>query len=194
LSGRLSDAIIVAAPTDQYIADEKRYLEAIETAIGFVRANGYAIVTLGVKPTYPATQYGYLKTRSLNLKDQNVLKVECFTEKPDLKTAKMFLKDGSYLWNSGLFIFRADAYLKAVEKHAPDIYERVKYSKNMNLAYKRMPDISVDYAVMEKSGDIFCVSGSYGWKDMGSFDSIKEILRKESRSFVEKGGKMIKII
>lgn len=192
---RSAEAVIVVMPSDQYIPDTPKYLNSIKSGIDFARDRDCLIV-LGLKPTYPSTGFGYIKVKTKARDAKNIYRAERFVEKPDIKTAKKFLKDGNYLWNAGAFIFRADAILRALEKFAPDIsgiLTRMDKSNGETL-YKKFPDISIDYAVMEKARNIYCVRGSYRWRDIGSFESLKKVLQKESRDFVVKNGKIVKIL
>ena len=102
--------------------------------------------------------------------------------------------DGSYLWNTGAFIFKAGTMLKLLKKLAPRIYCSVAHDKNICASHKRAPDISIDYAVMEKAHNIYCAKGAYGWNDIGSFESLIPVLRRESRRFVLEDGKVTKIL
>jgi len=193
------DAIMVVLPADQYIKDEideGRYLDSIKRGLDFIETNDNAILVLGLRPTFPSTQFGYIKTRDKRqeTRDKNIYKVERFVEKPGLATARKYVESKKYLWNTGTFIFKADVILRTIKRFAPKIYNGLKGHGNLSTSYKRLPDISIDYAVMEKAGNIFCVKGEYRWQDMGSFDSLKIILRGESRRFVESGDKILKIL
>jgi mannose-1-phosphate guanylyltransferase len=196
LEKRVGDAIMVVLPADHYISGEKEYLSSLKKAVSFVKANDDAIVTLGIKPSFPATGYGYIKIRGKGQGSgvQGVCRVEKFVEKPEIGRARKFIKDKRFVWNAGMFIMKASTLLKNIEKFAPKISANLKNIGNIAKTYKRMPDISIDYAVMEKASDIYCVKGSYGWQDVGGFDSLKEILHKESRCFVEKDGKVLRIL
>ncbi len=177
------DAPMVVAPTDQYIIDEKRYLIAIRRGVEFLGKNKNALVTIGVKPTFPDTGLGYIKVHSPQAMDHNIYKVEEFVEKPDLEAAGRYVDSGFYLWNTGVFIFRTNAILKAFSKLAPVICRRLEgIALGAEKRYAKLPNISMDYAIMEKADNVYCVKGAYGWKDMGSFESIKEILRMESKA------------
>jgi len=191
LQKRQGSAIMAVLPTDQYIPDEKKYLDSIKDGINFAKDNE-ALVVLGVRPDLPSTQLGYMRVTGYGLRgagigNRKIYKVEKFTEKPDMETAKKYLASGKYLWNAGAFIFRANAFLRAVKEFEPELYDNLK-------DYASLPDISVDYAIMEKARNIFCVKGSYRWQDMGSFESLASILRRESRQFVTKDGKIVKIL
>ncbi|MDD5449548.1 MAG: mannose-1-phosphate guanylyltransferase [Candidatus Omnitrophica bacterium] len=190
LNRKYKDAVIVVIPSDQYILDEAAYAAAIKKGIRFA-AGQDCLVILGLKPSYPATGFGYLK---LNTKHAH--KVAKFTEKPDLETARKFIKAGNYFWNAGIFIFRAESMLKAMSRHASGIFKLLMRIEKQGIknVYKKFPDISIDYAVMEKAADIYCVKGAYRWRDIGNFEALKEVLLKEGRAFREKNGKVLKIL
>lgn len=196
LKNRSRDAVMAVLPTDQYIRNEDRYIGVIKHGIDFVKDNTKALLVLGVRPTSPSTGFGYvkLKAHGLPLKGDMIYEVEKFVEKPNIKTAKRYLKGGRYLWNTGAFIFSAASILAAVKKYAPKIYRCLKELDRIDENYNRLPDISIDYAVMEKADNIYSITGSYRWQDMGSFDSLKDVLRREGRSFIEKNGKVVKIL
>ena len=190
------DAIIVVLPADHYIGNEKEYLNTIKKAVDFAGKNPAALVTIGLKPLFPSTGYGYIKVaRSPKAAaGKNIYRVQRFVEKPDHETAERFLYDGDYLWNTGTFVFKALTFLGAVRRLAADIYGNLKDMRRIDEKYEYLPNISVDYAIMEKAYNIFCVRGSYTWEDVGSFESLKKVLKREGRSFVEKDGKVLKII
>lgn len=196
LGSRLEDAVMVVLPADHYIKDEKKHLDSLKKGIEFVKDHKEALVALAVKPRFPATGFGYVKAQSSKVKGQRqkVYKVERFVEKPDIKTANRYVKDKRYLWNTGAFIFTANTILRNIKKYVPEIIKGLKAPGRITAAYKNIPDISLDYAVMERSPDIYTVLGSYDWHDVGTFDCLKKILRKESRGFIERGSKVIKII
>ena len=196
LKKRDGDAIMAVLPADHYIGNQKAYLKTIKKGIDFIRKNPAAIVTIGLKPYFPATGYGYIKTNheSRITNHESVYKVVKFIEKPNLKTAEKFIKKGNYLWNAGTFIFKATTFLGAIRRLASDIYSGLKDMRRIDERYEDLPDISVDYAIMEKAYDIYCVKGAYFWEDIGSFDSLKKILKMEGRRFIEKGGKVTKIL
>lgn len=194
LRDRFEDVVMVVIPTDQYVMDEHKYLDSIKKGIKFVSKNRAALIALGVKPAFPSTELGYIRVQGKGLMGQGIYKAERFVEKPDLKTAKKYLKSKRYLWNAGAFIFSTHAILKAFKIFARDIFNGLKEPDNITKRYKTLPDISIDYAVMEKADNIYCVKGSYRWQDMGSFESLKTILKREKRKFVLKNGKIVKIL
>jgi Mannose-1-phosphate guanylyltransferase len=193
LRKRSDNAIIVVLPADHYIGNERVYLETLKKGIDFVAANPRALVTIGLNPTFPATGYGYIRVKAGGQKG-DIHKVDRFVEKPDIVTAQKFIDDGSYLWNTGTFIFKAVTFLGAIRRLAHDIYGPLKDMRKIEEKYDTLPNISVDYAIMEKAYEIYCVKGSYKWEDIGSFDSLKKVLKLEGRRFLEKDGKVTKII
>ena len=182
LRERSKDAVMAVLPTDQYIAGEEKYLDAVRKGIDFVSRSGDALVVLAIKPKSATTGFGYikLKTESRKPKPGDLYKVDKFVEKPDAATAEKLVKSGQYLWNTGSFIFRAGAILDAVKNLAPAIFEALNGNADIEKAYGMMPDISIDYAVMEKAANLYCVKGSYLWYDMGSFENIQAVSKYES--------------
>jgi len=175
------DEILFVTPSDHLIKNEEEYKKAVLKAKELAES-GY-LVTFGIKPTEANTGYGYIEANG-----EDVVK---FHEKPNIEKAKEYLKKGNYYWNSGMFIFKAGVYLEELKKHSPKIYEEVikSYEKKQvinenQIRLKNMdniPNLSVDYAVMEKSDKIKVVESKFKWNDVGSFDSlIDEIDSKEA--------------
>ncbi|MBI5123816.1 MAG: mannose-1-phosphate guanylyltransferase [Candidatus Omnitrophica bacterium] len=194
LKKRDPNSILVGIWSDQYIIGEPKYIDSLMLAVEFIRKNRDALIVLGVKPLSPSTQLGYVRVTGNGLRVTGIRKIEEFIEKPDLSMAKRFVKSGHYLWHAGGLIFRAGTILRAFKEHAPEIYDLVNRAGNIDKYYKETPDISIDYAVMEKADNVYCVEGSYNWVDMGSFDNLRAILERESRDFILKDGKIVKIL
>lgn len=182
-------SIMLVMPTDQYAPEASRQIESIKKGIDFVRKNEETIVVIGIQPDRPATEYGYIKVPHKGA----MVRVERFIEKPDLKSAKKYLADGKYLWNAGIFIVKAKTMLNLLKAFAPAIY-RILTGADIRASYGRMPNISVDYAVMEKVKNIYCVRSSFKWSDVGSFDALEKVLKLEKRRYVKKNGRIAKII
>jgi len=181
------DEVLFITPSDHLIEDEEEYKKAVLRAKELAE-QGY-LVTFGITPTEANTGYGYIEAQG-----EDVIK---FHEKPNLEKSKEYLKKGNYYWNSGMFMFRAGVYLNELKKYAPKVYEEVikSYEKrqiisNNQIRFKEMkniPDISIDYAVMEKSNKIKVVKSNFKWNDVGSFDSlINEIPSKEGMEIESK--------
>ncbi len=167
------DAVLVVTPSDHIIDDAALYASAIKQAVAM--AVDGSLVTFGIQPSKPETGYGYIEYEGTN--------VLAFHEKPSVEKALSFLEQGTYLWNSGLFCFKAGVYLDELEKQEPEVYAKSKIAWEANvdgvLDYDlsmEIPSISVDYAVMERSSNIRVVPSSFGWSDLGSFESVYDYL------------------
>ena len=188
------NTVMVVLPTDHYVPDEEKQRACLSKGISTALAGKGDFIVLGLKPKEPATGFGYIKIKSGASTENGSYRVERFIEKPHLARAKKYVASGNYLWNTGVFIFRVAALIEAIKEHAPEIYSCLKRAGAKGDFYEKMPDISIDYAIMEKVKGIRCVRGSYRWSDVGSFDSLKKVLRRESRRFVAEDGKVLKIL
>ena len=177
------DAIIVAVPSDNLITDNEKYCHAVSEGIKLAQEN--YIVTLGVRPDRTDVGMGYIRAKN-NRKIKTVvpqaLKVESFIEKPDLETAKEFVESDKYYWNSGMFVFKASVMLAELKKYQREIFNIIKNSdissQTPSIAYqdyKDMPDISIDYAVMENSKKLAMIPLECEWKDVGSWEAVYDI-------------------
>lgn len=184
------EAIIITETADHPIENVPVYLKNFMTSAQ-AAAQGDILVTTGIKPTYAHTGFGYIKRGSVWQKfdSQPVYKLEKFTEKPDLKTAKQYLKSGDYFWHASLFVWRADSYLEALKKHEPKagraiekISQAVGTSREKSIikeAYQEAPEISVDYAVAERADNFYMVVGEFGWEDVGNWQVVYKLLKKD---------------
>ena len=188
LERRDPGAIMAVVPTDQYIADERKFILPIKRAVSFIRDDPDAMVVVGTKPRYPSVHFGYIKAKS-----GRIAKVQKFVEKPDRKKAERYLKSGYYLWNAGAFIFKARTVLRSIKMLAPGIYNSIVHGGSIYAAYRKAPNISIDYAVMEKARNVYCVKADYEWYDLGGFESLIKILTREARDFELKSGKVVSI-
>ena len=169
---------MVITPSDAYIKDEEEFTRVLALAVKAAQEKD-ALVTVGIKPTFASTGYGYIKFQN---EDNPVLKVLEFKEKPDQATAQKYLESGEYAWNSGMFIWKASTILKHFEKLLPGIYsdlckigQAMKSDDEYNVIdkiYPKIESISVDYGIMEKASDVYVVPGEFGWNDVGSFDMM----------------------
>lgn len=173
-----NDETILVVPSDLLIENNELFEKSIKKAQEFV--NQGFIVTFGVKPTYPETGFGYIKSYNG--------KVVQFSEKPNKETAEKYMQAGSYFWNSGIFMFNVSTIIKELEKHCPEISAIIK---NLNCSgdisfteFDKMPNISIDYALMEKSDNIAMVELESDWKDLGSWQSIYEVSPKDNNGNV----------
>lgn len=179
------DPVILVVPSDHLIQDKEHFLSTVKKGEKLAE-EGY-IVTFGIKPNYPETGYGYINT----LKPLDIgFKVKEFVEKPNLETAEKYLKAGTYYWNSGIFMFKASTMLAEIEKNAPEIAkiaQNVDFTKSSDIPFvefDKMPSISIDYAVMEKSDKIALVALESDWNDLGSWQSIYDVSKKDEHNNV----------
>jgi mannose-1-phosphate guanylyltransferase/mannose-6-phosphate isomerase len=186
--GCREDEVIFISPADHIIKPAERFAEYIKLA-GEIAHNNY-IVTFGIKPTRPETGYGYIKAQSKaqSAKDGSYFKVEKFTEKPDTDTAGQYIKEGNYYWNSGMFAFTIGAMTEEFGRHAPEIREMLEMSLDeMTSNFSKMPNISIDYAVAERSDRIVVLPLDIYWNDIGSWDSLYDVADKDEMGNVKIG-------
>ncbi|OXA92173.1 mannose-1-phosphate guanylyltransferase [Flavobacterium hercynium] len=182
------DDILIVTPSDHIIDRMDDYNKAINEAI--MKAQDGFIVTFGIIPTKPETGYGYIESKGDN--------VISFREKPNETTAKDFIARGNFLWNSGMFCFKAGVLLEELKQFQPDVYEKSKavWESNqdgfldLHLSLE-IPSISIDYAVMERSKKIKVVPASFSWSDLGSFESVYDYLVTKGHSVDSKGNMVI---
>ncbi len=185
---RETDELLVLS-SDHVIENTAAFAAAVATAREAARTG--ALVTFGITPTEPETGYGYIRTQTPDSGDCHAaIPVDAFVEKPDAETAARYLAEGGYFWNSGMFAFGARIYLEALERLAPSVHasaSRAIDSAQRDLDFCRpgaafvdSPSISVDYAVMEQASNVMVVPASFGWSDVGSWDSVRQSLPQDS--------------
>jgi mannose-1-phosphate guanylyltransferase/mannose-6-phosphate isomerase len=192
------DPMLLILPADHIIKNIDAYQVSIEKA-GQVSKDG--LLTFGIVPSKPETGYGYIRVGE-KVNDNEVYHVEAFVEKPDSLTAEKYLKNGDYLWNSGIFMFRAGRYLKELEKFRPDIFEACKKAmegakKDLDFiriskkAFEACPAESIDYAIMEKTDQAMVVKMESSWSDIGSWQALWEINDKDEHGNSLKGDAIV---
>jgi mannose-1-phosphate guanylyltransferase/mannose-6-phosphate isomerase len=186
--GCKQDEVLFISPSDHIIRPADRFIEYIKLSEKMAQ-KGH-IVTFGIKPTRPETGYGYIKAKGKGhgTKNQGYSKVEKFTEKPDRDTARKYLKEGNYYWNSGMFAFTIGTMLKELGRHAPKIKKMLDMNFDDLVAnFHQMPDISIDYAVAEKSDRISILPLDLYWNDIGSWDSLYDVVDKDEMGNIRIG-------
>ncbi|MFN8276789.1 MAG: mannose-1-phosphate guanylyltransferase [Chitinophagales bacterium] len=181
------DARIIVVPSDHLILYEDKFLATIKKCLDFVEKNE-ALVTLGIKPMRPSTGYGYIQFDE-DTANGEFFRVKTFTEKPDLEIAKTFFKSGDFLWNSGMFVWKAKDILSALHQYLPEVmdcfaggaavYNQPAEKNFVEKAYSQCTNISIDYGVMEKAANVFTIPSNFGWSDIGSWDSLYEVYKKD---------------
>jgi mannose-1-phosphate guanylyltransferase len=192
-------ANMVVAPSDHIILQEAAFLDTLRLALDFT-AREDALVTLGIQPSRPDTGYGYIRFWPEAVAER-VFPVAQFTEKPDRARAEAFLANGDYLWNAGIFVWRAAAALRAFEAHAPAIYEVLgcepeAYNTPAEQAfidrqYPKTPNISVDFAIMEKASNVYVIPSDFGWSDLGSWASLHAESPKDEAGNAVQGQRVV---
>jgi mannose-1-phosphate guanylyltransferase / mannose-6-phosphate isomerase len=188
-TARGADTIMLVLAADHLIADQAAFAAAVVEASKL--AAQHYLVTFGIVPTAPETGFGYIE-RGEPLGSGS--KVTRFVEKPDLVTAKAYVASGNYLWNSGMFCFKAGVFLEELGKHAPEIakasdacWAAMQPLDNSNMAeipadiFKQVLDISIDFAVMETSDKVAVIPGNFGWNDIGSWNAIRDLVQPDSQ-------------
>ncbi|MDX2367870.1 MAG: mannose-1-phosphate guanylyltransferase/mannose-6-phosphate isomerase [Colwellia sp.] len=194
-----SDALLLVLAADHVIKDTDKFHQAVDVATAAAQKG--KLVTFGIVPTNPETGYGYIKQGVETTEDgtgSGVFEVATFVEKPDAETAESYLASGDYLWNSGMFLFKASRYLEELEKFRPDILQAcqqamAKVEKDLDFtrpdteAFMQCADESIDYAVMEKTDQAVVIPLDAGWSDVGSYSALWEVCEQDSKQNVIKG-------
>lgn len=191
---KYGDGIMCILASDHYIKDEDAFRNVLKKAVETVEKTD-GLVTIGIKPTFPSTGYGYIKSE--NVPGEGFYKVLEFVEKPDLCRAKEYIDSGSYAWNSGMFVWKASTIMRYFEKLLPDIYEKLMIiGETMGTAsekdvlwaiYDTIPKISIDYGIMERADRVYMLEGDFGWNDIGSFDALPALYTADEKGNVIRG-------
>jgi mannose-1-phosphate guanylyltransferase len=193
------EASLIVAPADHLILDENRFLEVCVNALTFVN-HFNALLTIGVKPTYPNTGYGYIQHETVEA-IPSVHKVKTFTEKPNKELAEAFIASGDFLWNAGIFVWKIERVLEALQKHLPEMYdlfetEKVlfntsKEKKAIESIYPQCTNISIDFGIMEKAENVYVIPADFGWSDLGTWTSAWENMPKDEQENAVAGKNVI---
>ena len=184
IKARHPEANIAVTPADAYVPGSKAFAETMRTALDFT-SDRHAIVCVGIKPVSPHTGYGYIHAPEAD----GVVKVSGFKEKPNPEIARQYLAEGGYYWNAGIFVWNVNTIEEELRRHSPQICSVMDelspalYSEDEGSELARLfptcEKISIDYAVMEKSADVYMIPGLWDWSDLGSFEAIEEITGKK---------------
>ncbi len=180
------DANILVVPSDHLIQKPDVYIETLRKGFEFIETHD-SILTLGMTPTRPETGYGYIQ---VNDTEENPTRVKTFTEKPNLEMANLFFESGEFYWNSGMFFFNTKTIIKSFEDYLPEI--AIKFNENVhvfgteheqqfiNEVYPTLPNISIDYGIMEKTRNVSVLIADFGWTDCGTWASLHEFSPKDA--------------
>lgn len=190
------DATMVVLPADHSISNPEKFISILETAAEKANQDN-ALLTIGIRPDRPETGYGYIefdKKSGETVKGNEVKKVVQFREKPDLKTARQFIYSGNFLWNSGMFVWKASVVIDEFREHLAGVYEQIerlqpaigteKQEEAIGSFYENCPSISIDYGIMEKAETVYVVPGEFGWNDVGSWRAVYDLREKNEKGNV----------
>ena len=181
---RNPDAEMIVTPADHLILNEDDFRAIIAECLDFASEHD-ALMTVGIKPTRPDTGYGYIQVSD----DKPISKVKCFTEKPDIELARVFLQSGEFYWNSGIFVWKVHSIVEAFEKYLPEhhalfsgVMRAIGTDAERNvveIAFSECRAISIDYGIMEKADNVYVRCGEFGWSDVGTWGSVYQHSRKD---------------
>ena len=191
------EAVMAVLPADHYMGNNKGFCDCISEAAR-VAVESSALVTIGISPDRPETGYGYIEFDENSLSPvENAFNVISYHEKPDIDKAEYYLSRGNYLWNSGMFVWKADTILENIEALLPEIYKNImsasayfdkpEFDSALKEAYERIKSISIDYGVLEKAASVLTLKGDFGWNDIGSWSAIHDISKKDPNGNVFSG-------
>lgn len=192
------EAVMVVIPSDHLIRNDKEFVSVLQSAVEVAKENNN-IVTIGILPSYPETGYGYIKVgvKAANKGGRDIYKVDKFVEKPDKDTAEEYIKDGKYLWNSGMVVVKVSTLRTCIERLMPDLHralEKIKQAidtpdedKVLYDEYSNLESISIDYGILEKSDSIYVIPGDFGWDDVGTWTSLERIHEPDEDGNILKG-------
>ena len=185
---KYGDGIMGVFASDHYIKNVEGFNRTLQQAINLATETDN-LITIGIKPTFPAVGYGYIKYDA-NETSKNFHEVVEFVEKPDIKTARKYIRDGGYLWNSGMFVWKVSTILRYFEKLLPDVYECLQKIENamqtdkeqevLDAVYPTIPKISIDYGIMERAHEVMVVESQFDWSDVGSWDALEALHEKDA--------------
>ena len=191
------NANIVMAPSDQLILDEKALREDMHRALEYVSLHD-SLVTVGIRPTHPETRYGYIQIGGDEV--NGFTRIKTFTEKPEYDFARVFVESGEFFWNTGLFVWNVNTIIDTMMKMLPEMNSRLdeifrvepnrdKRRTALYSCYESFPNISVDYAVIERASNVYMQTGSFGWADVGRWDDVYRYSSKDADGNVVQSGR-----
>lgn len=178
------DAVMLVCPSDHVILHHDKFAEGVRRGEAILAEHPDAIVTFGIKPSYPAESFGYVQ-RGEVIDGHEAYKVKTFREKPDAETAKMYLDEGTFSWNSGIFLWKAQTILDALKQHEPEMYSHIQaisdaigtdqYENVLQKEFAAIEGKSIDYAVMERHSPVVVIEAPFDWDDVGSWQAVSRL-------------------
>jgi mannose-1-phosphate guanylyltransferase len=189
------EEIMVVLPADHLVRGLSDFKKTLQAGVEYAKAND-ALITLGIQPTYPETGYGYIQVdeKLYSKRGKDIFRVRAFAEKPNIETAMRFIKSGDFLWNSGMFIWSVRAIMKEIDDHLPELAEdlkllqrnagKPKFKNVLADVYARTKSISIDYGIMEVAKNVCVIKANFDWNDLGSWEAIYNISKKDKNGNV----------
>ena len=184
------DAMMIVTPSDHLILNEGEFHNIINDTIDFASKNN-ALMTIGITPSRPETGYGYIQKAD----NEKISRVKCFTEKPNLELAQVFVQSGEFFWNSGIFVWKVSDIISAITEHLPEhhaLFDGIsaklgtaEESEALKQVFSECRPISIDYGVMEKAHNVYVRCGDFGWSDVGTWGSLYQLSRKDKYANVK---------
>ncbi len=199
LARRDPDAVMVIEAADHLIRQGARFRKVVSAAAKMAALNR-VLVTVGIKPSYPETGYGYIHrgSRIDTVSGMDFFSVKDFKEKPDERTAKKYLEKGTYYWNSGMFVWSVETFLNELKQHMPTLHRGVlriagarNFKSELARTFPRLKKQSVDYGVLEKSSNVVTMEADFDWDDVGSWLALERIHKKDTHGNIAAGGKVV---
>ncbi len=184
------DSVMAVLPADHLIQDNNKFLKTLKVASDILEEE-HCLMTIGITPKYPATGYGYIQYNGAICTHKGITayRVKTFAEKPNLETAKKFLMSGDFLWNSGMFIWKTETILQEIEELLPELHDSFQkidraigtdaYQDALETGYREIRGISIDYGILEKSRNVCVIKSDFGWSDVGSWEEVYNLLKKD---------------
>lgn len=195
---KYGDGVMCVFAADHHIREEAAYLRVMREAVKTAEETD-ALVTIGIRPVFASTGYGYIKHAPLEGKSYH--RVEEFVEKPDARTARAYLESGCYAWNSGMFVWKASTILRWYEKLLPDVAACLdsiraalgtkREREVIRQVYPTIPRISVDYGIMERARGVLMLEGDFGWSDVGSWDTLETVRARDAQGNITSGDTLL---
>ena len=190
------NAVMCIYPADHLITETDKFCKIVSNGIEYANNNS-ALITMGIKPTFPSTGYGYIQIDESLEVNNGIYKVKTFAEKPPIESAKRFLESGDFLWNSGMFIWKAEIILLEMKSYMPELHESLdviydslkegKYDIVLDREWEIIQPESIDYGIMEKAKNVYSIKADFTWNDMGTWKSVYDVLSKDENGMILQG-------
>ncbi|GAB1372439.1 mannose-1-phosphate guanylyltransferase [Candidatus Kapaibacterium sp.] len=191
--GYNEDSMMAVFPSDHIISNLGEFYNSLDRAFENAHDNE-SILTIGIEPTRPESQFGYIQVDNINREESEISYCMTFAEKPDKATAGRFIESGDFLWNSGIFVWKISTFKHSLDKYLPDLgrkftqldldFNSENYVEHLKLIYKQINTLSLDYGILEKADNVYCVNASFSWTDLSNWDELYRLQMKDAHNNV----------